>query len=167
MRIVAGLCSFVVIAWGGLSFADDVPPPSPNGIAFPSGYQDWRVIGVSHRLDNETMRAILGNDVAIEAARAGQTKPWPDGAVLAKVVVKQRNDDNWPDAIVPADWVHVEIMVKDSERYASTLDWGFARWLGAAKTPYGEDAGFAQECVGCHEPLADRDYVFTTPIDFP
>ena len=47
------------------------PPPAPNGIEFPQGYQDWRVIGVSHRTDNNTLRIILGNDTAIEAARAG------------------------------------------------------------------------------------------------
>ena len=36
------------------------PPPAPNGIEFPQGYQDWRVIGVSHRTDNNTLRIILG-----------------------------------------------------------------------------------------------------------
>jgi len=44
------------------------PPAAPNGIEFPQGYQDWRVIGVSHRTDNNTLRIILGNDIAIEAA---------------------------------------------------------------------------------------------------
>jgi hypothetical protein len=39
--------------------------------------------------------------------------------------------------------------------------------LGTARKPYGEDEDFAAECVGCHEPLTDRDYVFTTPIAFP
>ena len=55
--------------------------PAPNGITLPEGFKDWRVIASSHRTDNNTLRVILGNDVAIEAAREGMTNPWPDGAL--------------------------------------------------------------------------------------
>ena len=59
---------------------------APNGIPFPADYRDWRVISISHRTDNHTMRAILGNDRAIDAARNEKTNPWPDGSILGKVV---------------------------------------------------------------------------------
>ncbi len=65
--------------------------PAPNGIPYPTGWQNWKVIAVSHREDNHTLRVILGNDKAVEAARKGQTNPWPDGAALGKVV--------WKDAV--------------------------------------------------------------------
>ena len=26
---------------------------------------------------------------------------------------------------------------------------------------YGKDAGFVQECFGCHQPVKDNDWVFT------
>ena len=45
--------------------------------------------------------------------------------------------------------------------------WGYARWLGADQKPYGKDAGFVQECVGCHTPVKDRDWVFTHPVKLP
>ncbi|MDD1638648.1 MAG: cytochrome P460 family protein [Methylococcaceae bacterium] len=38
-------------------------------------YKDWRVLGVSHRLDKKFVRAILGNDVAIDASRSGKMTP--------------------------------------------------------------------------------------------
>lgn len=59
-----------VPAWAGNNVS-----PAPNGIKFPAGYQNWRVISMSHRVDNKTVRVIYGNDTAIEAARAGKTKP--------------------------------------------------------------------------------------------
>jgi hypothetical protein len=133
----------------------------------PQGYKDWRVIGVSHRSDHESLRSILGNDIAVEAARSGHTNPWPEGAILAKLVWKYRTDENWEPATVPDTFTHVEFMVKDTAKYAETGGWGYARWLGLDQKPYGEDASFVEECTGCHDPVADRDYVFTEPAPLP
>ena len=141
--------------------------PAPNGIQIPEGFQDWRMVASSCRSDNNTMRVILGNDAAVEAARAGQTNPWPDGAVLAKLVWKQVPHPKWETAAVPGDFVHVEFMIKDTARYPETGGWGFARWVGLEKKPFGEDASFVQTCFGCHLPMADNDYVFTSPAVLP
>jgi len=141
--------------------------PAPNGIALPEGYKDWRVIAVSHRTDNNSLRIILGNDRAIAATRSGQTNPWPDGATLAKLVFKDATHGSWKAATVPGKFVHAEFMVKGKKRYAATGGWGFARWLGPAQTPYGKDASFAQECYGCHTPMKANDYVFTHPVVLP
>ncbi|MCB1909778.1 MAG: cytochrome P460 family protein [Rhodocyclaceae bacterium] len=140
---------------------------APNGIELPAGYRDWRVIASSHREDNKTLRVILGNDAAIAAARAGNTNPWPDGSVLAKLVWKDGRHAAWESAIVPEAFVHAEFMIKDSKRFADTGGWGFARWKGMAQTPYGENAEFVQECFGCHLPVKDNDYVFTHPAMLP
>ena len=145
----------------GLAGAD--PAPAPNGLTLPPGYKDWRVLAVSHRTDNNTVRAILGNDAAIQAARAGKTNPWPDGAVLAKVSWKAAKHDVWDQAIVPGDFVQAEFMTKDAKKFADTGGWGFARWVGKEQKPYGKDATFVMECFGCHVPVANRDYVFTLP----
>ena len=155
-------CALILAA--GATFAAD---PAPNGITLPDGYKDWRIIASSQRTDNNTMRVILGNPQAVEAARGGQTAPWPDGAVMAKLVWKTTTLDKWPAASVPGDFVQAEFMVKDSKKYADTGGWGFARWLGQGQKPYGKDASFAQECFGCHQPVKDRDYVFTQPAALP
>lgn len=152
------------------SAADDSTaiPPAPNGIAFPADYPNWRVISVSHRTDNHSMRAILGNDVAIAAARAGNTNPWPDGAILGKVVWKETAKSSWPKAIAPDRFVHAEFMFRDSKKWAANgTGWGWARWVGTEQKPYGKDANVGQECIACHTPVKGNDWVFTTPALFP
>lgn len=153
----------LAVAWA----AGPSARPAPNGIAYPAGWEDWRVVAVSHRTDNNSLRAILGNDVAVQAARTGKTNPWPDGAILAKVMWKDATHDRWPTATVPGDFAQVEFMVKDAAKYAATGGWGFARWRGRDLEPYGKDASFVQECFGCHTPVKDHDYVFTRPVALP
>jgi hypothetical protein len=144
-----------------------VVPPSPNGIEFPENYRDWQVISVSHRTDHHSMRAILGNDIAIQAARSQNTNPWPDGSALAKVVWKEGPEENWAPAIAPKTFIHVEFMFKDAEKWSDTGGWGYARWVGDELEPYGNNIGFTQECVACHTPVKSRDWVYTTPALMP
>ncbi len=132
-------------------------PPAPNGIAFPSDYKNWKAISSTDRFDNQTKRVVLGNDIAVKAVAANRIDPWPDGATFAKVAWKQQT----------GAFFQVEFMIKDRRKYASTLGWGFARWRGADLKPYGKDAAFAEECVGCHTPLRKSDFVFTEPVKHP
>jgi hypothetical protein len=141
--------------------------PAPNGITLPADYANWRLISPSYRTDKHHIRAILGNDKAIKAARAGQTNPWPDGAILAKLAWKEKAHERFPAALEPGEFWQVEIMVKDMRRYPKTAGWGYARWVGNELKPYGQDADFVQECHGCHAPVADNDYVFTAPVTLP
>ncbi len=166
MKRISLLALTLFTAFGALA-ADTKVAPSPNGITLPEGYKNWRVIAPSHRTDNKTIRVILGNDAAIAAARAGKTNPWPDGAILGKLVWKEKADEAWPAAIVPGEFVHAEFMIKDSKKYAETGGWGYARWLGLDQKPYGKDANLAQECVACHTPRKPNDWVFTTPAKMP
>ena len=149
------------------SIADNSVPPAPNGIELPAGYKDWPVIATSHRDDNKTLRIILGNDTAIAAARSGNTRPWPEGSILGKLVWKDNAHEKWEKATIPGNFVHAEFMIKNSAKYAETGGWGFARWKGLDQTPHGEDASFAQECYSCHLPVKDNDYVFTHPASMP
>lgn len=158
MTLVSGLGATIAQAATGQKVA-----PAPNGIAFPADYRDWRVISIAHRTDNHTMRVILGNDVAIDAARRGETLPWPDGAVLGKVVWKEGPNKDWSSAISPQEFVHVEFMFKDSRKWAEAGGWGYARWKGEDLTPYGKGVDFSSECIGCHTPVKDNDWVFTKP----
>jgi Cytochrome P460 len=55
------------------------------GMKIPAGYRDWRLIFVAHEEGNlNDLRAILGNDVAIRAAREGKL-PFPDGTIIARL----------------------------------------------------------------------------------
>ncbi len=138
--------------------------PAHNGIAHPDGWQNWAMIGASYRTDNNTIRSVIGNDVAL---RAAQTNPWPDGAILGKVVWREAEMPNWAAAKQAAAFVHPEFMIKDAQKYAATKGWGWSRWLGTDQRPYGANAEFAQECITGHPPAANRDLVFTTPAVLP
>lgn len=159
------LCAFWVA--GQLSAEPAQVLPAPNGITIPVGYKNWRLIAVSQRTESQTLRAILGNSIAIDAARSGQTNPWPEGSILVKLNWKQKASETFATAVVPDEFVHADFMIKDSEKYASTGGWGYARWLGAQQQPYGKDASFSQECLGCHGTQSGHDYVFTVPVKLP
>ena len=75
--------------------------PTPNGIKLPDGYKNWRLISSTHRTDNNTLRVILGNDIAVQAARSGSTNPWPDGSIIAKLVWKDATHEQWSTATIP------------------------------------------------------------------
>ena len=158
-----------LLVFGSLWISSDVnaeeAPRSPShGIAYPEGWKEWSMIAVSHRTDNNTLRVILGNDIAVEAASSGNTKPWPEGAVLGKVVWKDAQLGDWPAATAPGEFVHAEFMFKDSTKFAETYGWGWARWVGLEQEAF--DGG-TQVCISCHTPVKARDWVFTDPAQLP
>jgi hypothetical protein len=165
---ILGLCTVALILSAGSGIhAQNTVPPAANGIEIPANYRDWRLISSSHRQDNQTLRVIVGNDTAIEAARQGKTNPWPDGSILGKLVWKESSHPDWQQALVPGAFVHAEFMIKDAKKFTATGGWGFARWTGLDQKPYGKDASFVQECFACHLPVEGNDYVFTHPSRLP
>ncbi len=146
------------------SFASEPMRGESHGIAYPSGWQDWSTVAVSYRTDNNTIRVVLGNEVAVKAARSGDMRQWPDGAMLGKVVWKAEGLESWKAAKKPAGFVHAEFMFKDSKKYADTYGWGWARWVGLEQQPFNKGA---QICISCHTPVKDNDWVFTRPAVFP
>ena len=89
---------------------------------------------MTHRVDNNTLRVILGNDIAVHAARNGNINPWPDGAILGKVVWKEKTLAAWDKAIVPGELVHAEFMFKDSGQYKESYGWGWHAGLVWSKS---------------------------------
>jgi hypothetical protein len=136
--------------------------PEGNGFPFDPNFKDWKLISTTDRGDNNTFRFILGNEIAIEAVRAGRISPWPDGARLAKIAWQQKPG---PDGLVyPGKFVQVELMLKNASLYKDSEGWGWGRWRGMDLKPYGKDASFVGECTSCHRPLRGNDYVYTLPI---
>ena len=114
------------------------------------------------------VRAQLGNDVAIRAFREGKL-PFPDGAIIAALhwneVASDENNNvlamGFPGAglqsFVAGPAVNVQFMIKDSKKYAASGGWGFADFTNGKP---GNEA-LHKTCFACHEPVKDRDYVFT------
>jgi hypothetical protein len=136
--------------------ADSAPSPI-FGVVLPSDYRRWELAAVSHELGLGELRAILGNAEAMTSYRAG-TLPFPDGAILAKLAYKRVQSDEFEQAFVPGAATTVQIMVKDSKRYASTGGWGFGRFVDGKPV----DEVQHQTCFACHDAnVKGHDRVFT------
>jgi quercetin dioxygenase-like cupin family protein len=144
--------------WAGSPVSTATVQPALDGIEFPADYKNWKAISATDREDNGSLRAVLGNDVAIKAVQEGQTNPWPDGA---KVAWHQLIGTD--GTIRPGPFYQVEFMIKDSHTYAGTKGWGWARWLGTDLHPYGVSNSFTDSCVSCHLPMRGNDFVYTVP----
>jgi mono/diheme cytochrome c family protein len=135
---------------------------SQNGLKFDPEFENWKLIATTDRGDNNQFRLILGNDIAVKAAREGKIKPWPEGARFAKVAwVKERGGDGLDYA---AKFRQVELMAKGAQEWKSTEGWGWGRWIGLDLKPYGKDKSVVKECTSCHLPVRGDDYVYTQPI---
>jgi hypothetical protein len=141
--------------------------PGANGLELPEDFLDWRVIGAAMpNGDTPSIRVILGNDTAVDAARLGQTNPWPDGSMLGHIVWTQGENDDSAGVVVPGNFGAFTLMSKDSDEYAADGGWAYGRWAGENLTPLA--AGADRACVDCHtDNVRDFDYVFTRPGQHP
>ena len=170
MKGLAKLLGTAVIAVSGVGVymastsghADEKAAPI-FGVKLPPGYRDWKVISVAHESgNNNDLRAVLGNDVAIKTYRDGKL-PFPDGAIIARLawtyVSSEENNKVFgrDQSFVAGPPINVQFMVKDSVKYAATGGWGFAQFKD------GKPDGGAQlnTCFPCHVPAKAEDYVFT------
>jgi hypothetical protein len=130
----------------------------------PAGYRDWRFISAAHEEGNlHSIGAVLGNDVAIQAFRAG-TLPFPDGTIIAALhyhdVLSAENDKVFgqDQSHVPGDPSNVQFMIKDSKKYAATGGWGFGHFVNGKPLT---DSKKMEACYDCHSENTERDMVFT------
>lgn len=132
----------------------------------PPGYRDWKVVSVAHEEgDLKDIRAILGNDLAIDAYRAGKL-PFPEGAIIGRIawshVHSEENNKSFGReqsfvAGAPTEF-YLQFMVKDSRKYAATGGWGYSSFDQDGK-PSPEAA--MNTCFPCHQAVSDRDFIFT------
>jgi hypothetical protein len=148
-----------------ISFATGRPDEAAPifGVRIPPGYRDWRVISVAHEAgNNNDLRAILGNDVAIKAYREGKL-PFPDGTIIVRLawsyVPSEENNKVFGRAqsFVAGPPINIQLAVKDSREYASTGGWGFAQFKDGKPA----DEAVHRTCFPCHEVAKARDLVFT------
>ena len=137
--------------------ADDKASPI-YGVTIPAGYRQWEVVAPSHEAGNlDELRAILGNATSMKAYREG-TLTFPDGAILAKLAWKHVPSAEADGAFVPGRATTVQIMVKDSKKYAATGGWGFGRFIDGKPV----DEAQHKTCFACHAaPVKGHDFVFT------
>jgi len=132
----------------------------------PPGYRDWKFISTAHEAGElNDIRVVIGNDIAIEAYRAG--KPFPEGTIIGRVAWKMvPSDENnktfgQAQSFVPGDapdW-YLQFMEKDTKKYAATGGWGYSNF-GKDLKPL-TDEKMMYSCFSCHKAVEARDYIFT------
>jgi hypothetical protein len=163
-----------VVAAAAVSGQDKYTVKVPGGLSLSEfkGYESWQVINLSQ--NGGAFGAILGNPAMISAYQAGipgNGKPFPDGAKMAKIHWKPKTNTIAPGPpTVAGELMNVDVMVKDSKRFADSGGWGYGVFeYDAASSsfrpgdlksqpPQGNDA----KCgAACHTIVKSRDYVFT------
>jgi hypothetical protein len=159
LAIVAGVVASTATTSGR---ADDEAAPI-FGVTIPHGYRDWQLISVTHEEGAfNQLRAQLGNDIAMKAYREGKL-PFPDGSIIVALHWNRVPSDEANKAFgrvqayVAGSPVNMQVMVKDSKKYAASGGWGF----GDFKDGKPSDEAMHKACFPCHEPFKDRDFVFT------
>jgi hypothetical protein len=164
----------VLVAGAAIPAQDRFTLKVPGGLAFSEfrGYETWQPISLSHNGDK--LALILGNPAMIDAFKSGipeNGKPFPDGAKMAKIHWVGKTQATYPGQPLVAGAFHdVDLMVKDSKRFADSGGWGYGAFEYEAASdsfrpanssdqpPQGNDA----KCgAACHTVVKARDYVFT------
>jgi hypothetical protein len=163
MKAAAIIMSGLLVAGTGMAAT---PPSSMSGgakpgaavspifgVALPDGYRRWELIGVAQETGAlDELRAVV-----VKAYKAGAL-PFPDGTVLVKLAWKHEQSKAFAPAFVPGAATTVQVMVKDSKRYAATGGWGFGRFVDGKPV----DEAQHRTCFACHSAsAADHDFVFT------
>ncbi len=169
MTVKAYLLGAVVTLAGSVIYLahasdpDDAGAAPIYGIKVPPGYRDWKLISVAHEEgNNNDLRAILGNEVAVKAYREGKL-PFPDGSIIARLawsyVASEENNKVFGRAqsFVAGAPINLQFMVKDSKKYAATEGWGFAQFKDGKPA----DEALLKTCFPCHQPAKTQDLVFT------
>jgi hypothetical protein len=165
--VVATVCGVVAFRAPASTHADEDSSPI-YGVTIPAGYRDWKMIAVAQLKTDKVdqLRAQLGNEIAAKAFQEG-TRPFPDGSIIVALHwTRVPSEDNnkvlagpFPGAqsSVAGSPVNMQVMVKDSKKYAATGGWGFGDFKDGK--PGSEE--LHKTCFACHEPAKDRDFVFT------
>lgn len=161
--IITGVCLAVASLLGAAAtvtaMATGMRERSPiYGVALPEGYRQWTLVAPALEAEPlDELRAVVGNDIAVRAYRDG-TLPFPDGSILVKLAWHRLPSSEFDPASVPGQPTTVQVMVKDSRRYAASGGWGFGRFVNGVAV----DRAQHESCFACHEArVNNHDFVFT------
>ncbi|RAI97580.1 cytochrome P460 [Chitinophaga skermanii] len=135
-------------------------PIAPTGIQFSPEFRNWQVMSTTSRIDNTTMRVMYANPIAMKAIKEHKINPWPDGAIVVKVVWEKEVDSE--GNMHPGKFLNVQYMVRNAKQYESTDGWGYAKFETPTLKPYGTLLT-AQSCASCHKAANATGGIFDLP----
>lgn len=151
----------VLAAYAAMAFAT-LGTSSPASLGFPEGYRHWThvrsAIGLpppgNPPLRFDGLHHIYANDIAMTGYRTGM---FADGAVLVFDRFGVRHDQR---GIEPTERLSIDVMVRDSSRFAASGGWGFERFASDGRTRLIDQAE-REQCVACHRRVEGRSMVFS------
>jgi|SoiMethySBSTD1v2_1073268.scaffolds.fasta_scaffold441091_2 cytochrome P460 len=150
MKRTALLLALVV---GGSVYGADTVP-------YPQNFRTWShvksgVIGPQHK--NFDSLGGLHHVYANKEAMAGyRTRQFPEQSVIVFEWLEWAEKDG---AFLEGPRRQVDVMVKDSKRYAATGGWGFQRFVKDTQEP--ASAPTPQACFACHNQLKEDGLVLS------
>ena len=167
LKLTIAAATAVLAALGGaaISAQDKYSLKTPDGVAFSDfrGYEDWSVVS-SARTD-EVLKVIVANPAMIEAYKAGipgNGKPFPDGAMIAKLQWKPKKSTEAPFAVdVPDVFSQAFLMEKNSARFPKSGGWGYALFnFEPASDTFTADPSPSDCGHTCHVAVKAKDHIF-------
>jgi hypothetical protein len=131
-------------------------------VAYPEGYRNWdhvksTFIGPGHK-NFATMggfQHIYANDKAMTGYR---TRSFPEGSIIAFDWLEMSENSG---AFLEGPRRQLDVMVKDSSRFAATGGWGFQRFMKDSKTELATTLT-PDQCFACHERLKKDGLVLSS-----
>lgn len=167
----------IAAPWTQTARADGATITGGNETSIPDGFREWVFLGAPltpNGLNGGAAGFPEFHHVYIEPgayAEFRRTGRFPEGTTIVKELVLlqegQYEDGSRDEAsgrgFFADRFAGVDMMVKDTQRFADTDGWGFFNF-GHHEPPYAERASAASKeaCAACHAANATHDMVFTT-----
>jgi cytochrome P460 len=148
MKLATGL---LLCALPASALAWQVSAPGDVAVAYPEGFRNWAhvksaLISPAHQsfASNGGFQHIYANPEGMIGYR---TRAFPDGSIVVFDWLDMRDNNG---AFEEGARRQVDVMVRDSTRFARTGGWGFQRFVKDSTTERAA-APTPQQCFDCHE----------------
>ncbi len=150
MKLVS--VSLLAVLLSALGWQPTVPP-STAPVDYPEGYRNWAHVKSTLVSPAHARFATMGGFQHIYAnaqAMAGyRTRVFPEGSVIVFDWLEMKDKAG---AFEEGARRQIDVMVKDSVRFAASGGWGFQRFVKDSKTELAA-APTPQQCFACHMQL--------------
>ena len=147
MRLATGMFLLALPA-GALAWQVSAPA---DAVAYPEGYRDWAHVKSALVSPAHASFATNGGFQHVYANPQGmigyRTRAFPEGSIVVVDWIEMRDNNG---AFEEAARRQVDVMVKDSKRFARTGGWGFQRFVKDSRTERAATPA-PQQCFECHD----------------
>ena len=129
---------------------------------YPHGYRQWAhvksaIVTSAHPAAQSEggLHHIYANRKAFEGYASGN---FADGSVIVYELLETNEKDN---VISEGARRRIDVMMKDSARYAATGGWSFTRFMGASEAGNVVGASEGAKCFECHARASNHGSIFS------